>query len=182
MNRSSLRISPLAYRGIYFFMFVLVFWPAADLLTNAWPTQFGNVQWRYGFMGLMGGFLHTPILGITIAMIVAFVLGHTRMLRVLSGLSLAGAVLLGLVLVFFPLDVIQVRSVRPPAQSTPFLAGALIAELKHLTSFVALLLIGLGGWRTARTLGSERAAKSGGTPDLVMKPPTKGRSKGSDSS
>lgn len=172
MTRGKPQIARVAYLGVYFFMFILVFWPVADLVTNTWPTQLGNVQWRYGFMGLLSGFLHTPILGLMIAMITALSLGHRRVLRSLSGVCLAGAVLLGLVVLFFALDVVQVRAMRPAGQLSSFTAGALIAELKHVTAFVALSLLGFGGWKTAGALSGDASAKA--DPGLVMDPKQRG--------
>ena len=42
-----------------------------------------------------------------------------------------------------------------PAESLPsFQAASLIAELKHFTSFLAFMLLGIGGWKTARASSS----------------------------
>lgn len=142
-------VSSWAIRGLYFFTFILVFWPVTDLITNTWPIQLGNLQWRYGFMGLLAGFLHTPILGLVLAMALAYAMEHRRTLRLLSVVSLLGAVGLLAVLLFFALDVVQLRNTVPAERLPSFQAGALIAELKHLTSFVALALLGIGGWKTA---------------------------------
>ena len=38
-------LSSWAILGFYFFAFILVFWPVADLITNTWPIQLGNLQW-----------------------------------------------------------------------------------------------------------------------------------------
>lgn len=152
MSQGAIRASGTSIAGAYFFMFLLFFWPMVDLLTSAWPLQLGNLQWRYGFMGLAAAFLHTPILALLLAMILAFVLGHQRTLAALGLLSFLGVLILLVVLVLFPLDVLQLRSVTERERLASFQMGAAIAELKHLTAFLTLLLLGLGGWRTSRTL------------------------------
>lgn len=161
-------VSSLAIRGLYFFTFILVFWPAADLITNTWPIQLGRLQWRYGFMGLLAGFLHTPILGLALAMVLAYAMAHRRILRLLSAVNLLGAFVLLAVLLFFALDVVQIRNTVPAERLPSFQAGALIAELKHLTSFVVLTLLGIGGWRTAALMEVD-APKHTREPAIVMK-------------
>ncbi len=178
MSQRSIHPSRLGVAGAYFFAFVLFFWPLVDLVTTSFPPQFGTVEWRYGFLGLTAAFLHTPILGIFLAMALALLLGHKGALRILSGLCLLGAVLLIVVLVTFALDVVQMRSITPVEARPAFQAGALIAESKHFTAFLALCLLGLGGWKTASDLsGREKAsdAKSRAE-DLVGMP---GAGKGS---
>lgn len=151
-------MSSWGVRGLYLFAFLLVFWPLADLVTNTLPFQIGNVRWRYGFAGLMAGFLHTPILGLVLATMVAFWRRSRATLRALAFVELLGAVLLVLVMITFALDVVQVRPTRPPESIPSFLAGAGISEAKHLTAFLALLLLGIGSWRTAAGMQPSRAA------------------------
>ena len=152
MKQGSIRPSALGIAGFYFFMFVLVFWPIVDLTSSVWPLQPGNLQWRYGFLGLMSAYLHTPILAIFLASVLAFVLDHSLTLRLISVVCFFGALLLFLVLILFPLDVIQLRGTAPEERLLSFQAGAALAELKHFTAFISLLLLGFGGWRTAREL------------------------------
>ena len=76
----------------------------------------------------------------------------------------------------FPLDVVQMGSAAPPEARPAMKVGAIIAELKHGTAFVALVLLGLGGWRTAGYLaggvgGRSRGESAKRTGDLAMKPP-----------
>jgi len=89
MQQEKMRPSTIGVAGFYFFMFVLVFWPMADLLSSIWPLQLGNLQWRYGAMGLMAAYLHTPILALLLASLLCFVLNHRPALRLISILCLA---------------------------------------------------------------------------------------------
>ncbi len=127
MTHSRPRVSRWAIRGLYFFTFIVIFWPGADLITNVWPLQPGNLQWRYGFMGLLAGFPHTPILGLALAMSLAYAMKHDRTLRMLSAINLIGAAGLLAVLLFFPLDVVQLESAVPTEGLPSFQAGSLIA-------------------------------------------------------
>ncbi len=159
MSQRTIRPSALGVVGAYFFLFLLVFWPAVDFLTTVWSPRLGSVEWRYGAVGLMAAYLTTPILGIGLAMVLAYALRHTRTLLFLSVISLLGALFLIPAMGSFALDVLQLRNARPPEALPSFQAGALIAEMKHLTAFVALSLFCLGGWKTAGDL-SKRAQAS----------------------
>lgn len=175
MSHPTDNASRLAITGLYLFAALLVFWPILDLVTTSWPPQFGTLQWRYGMMGLLASYTHTPILGLVLAMIAAFGLRHTGVLRTVSVLSLLGGLVLLIVLVMFPLDVVQMGSNAPPEARPSMKAGAIIAELKHGTGFLALVLLGLGGWRTAGYLSKGPEARSHGesakrTGDLVKRP------------
>ena len=149
MSQRSIQPSATGIVGAYFFAFLLVFWPMVDYLTTVWAPQFGNVEWRYGAVGLMAAYLTTPLLGMALALLVAFSLRQVNTLRALSMLSLMGAVFLIPAMLSFALDVVQLRSTRPPESLPSFQAGALIAEAKHFTALVTLALFGLGGWTTA---------------------------------
>jgi len=62
----------------------------------------------------------------------------------------------------FALDSIQVRASRPAEGQAPVLAGAVLAELKHLSSFLAFLLLGAGGWSTASRMQTAGPASAPG--------------------
>ena len=167
MRSSRTEVSSWAVRGLYLFAFILVMWPAVDLLTNTAPIRLGDVRWRYGFAGLMAGFLHTPILGLVIATLVAYGRRSRTVLRTLASIDLAGALALLLLLGVFALDVVQVRAMRPPENLPAFFTGAAIAGAKHLTALLVLTCLGIGSWRTAALVDeaptrapTERAAKT----------------------
>jgi hypothetical protein len=160
--------------GLYAFGLLLFFWPFADLVTNALPIRLHNVQWRYGFAGLMAAYLNTPILGLVLATGVAYGLRHGRALRLLSVLQLLVAVSLLLVIGVFALDLLQVRASRPEAARPAVLAGGGIAILKHLTAATVLALLGIGGWRTANRFRGA-GAPSGGSAGIVARKKAGGR-------
>jgi hypothetical protein len=148
MRSSKSDISSWVVRGLYLFAFVLVFWPAVDLLTNTMPFRLGDVRWRYGFGGILAGFLHTPILGLVIATFVAYGRRSRMTLRALASLELLAALALVIVMVMFALDAVQMRAMRPPESLPSFIAGAAISEAKHLTAFLVLVSLGIGSWKT----------------------------------
>ena len=172
MTKRSMSPATLGIAGIYFLLFLLFLWPATDYLTTVWAPRLGEVEWRYGAIGLLTAHLLTPVLAMGLAMVVAFALRHRGALKALSVLSLVGALILIVAMGFFALDVMQLRNVRPPESLPSFQAGALIAELKHFTAFIALTLLGLGGWSTAGRLADadEAVDTPKRRPDLAKKP------------
>lgn len=161
-------LSSWAVAGLYIFGLLLFFWPFTDLVSNAMPPQPGNVQWRYGFAGLMAAYLQTPILGLLLVTGTAWMRGHARTLRWVSVFELLVALGVVLVVIGFALDLLQVRAARPEPARPAVLAGGIIAILKHVSGAGVLTLLGIGGLKTAGKLGSG----AGGADDagrIVMK-------------
>ncbi len=155
MSPNPSRTSAMLVFGAYFFLVTLVLWPVVDLVTTVYPIRWSDPNWRYGAMGLMAAYLSTPVLGVFLATATAYVLGHKTTLRVVSVLSILGFVIVLAVLVFFPMDVLQVRTTTPAEQRSAFLVGAVLAELKHLTAAVALGFLGFGGFQTAKGMAGK---------------------------
>lgn len=163
-------LSRSAITGLYVFGTSLFFWPIADLVSNALPIQLGNFHWRYGFGGLLAAYMSTPVLALVLLMAVAYGLRHPRTLRVLSVFEIIMSVGLLVVIVVFALDMLQVRAARPEAARPSVLAGGIIAMAKHFTSAVVLVLLGIGGWRTAgRWKVREARPSEAGRAGIVMK-------------
>lgn len=168
MSQSTRNVSKWIPIGLYLFAFSLLAAPAVDLITTVIPLRPSEFEWRYGFLGLLPGYLHTPMLGGVLAMGVAYWMKHRTTLRGLSALALAGAGILALAMAMFALDVVQMRGVRPDEVKDAVLAGGLVQEFKYLMATLALGFLGLGGWKTAAGLGPRERKGSAG----VVPPPT----------
>jgi hypothetical protein len=116
-------------------------------------------------MGLMTAYLHTPLLALALALVLAFAVHHKITLRFLSAFSVLGAVILLVGMVFFALDAIQIRSGVPEANRGAFQAGTILSELKFFSVTLALVFLGWGGWRTAGRFPGK--AKADGTSKLT---------------
>ncbi|MGD2044764.1 MAG: hypothetical protein PVH96_00970 [Gemmatimonadota bacterium] len=167
MNRSS-SVSPLVVLGLYVFAATLVLSPISDLATTVWPPRFTDLGWRYGFLGLMAGYLQTPVLGLVLGMATAYWQGQGRGVRISALLSLLGAVILILAMVTFALDVLAMRQVRPEDQRAGVLVGGMLQELKYFGAFLVLALLGLGGQRMAQRF-REKAAHEPSSPGIIRR-------------
>lgn len=148
MTRSQL--SPWAVLGLYLFAFVLVVSPLIDFFTTVWPPRPSDLSWRYGFLGLAAGYLHTPLLGLVLGMSVAFWQDHVGALRFLGIVSAVAAVALMPVLVMWPLDVLMMRDVRAEDAQMGVLLGGVIQEVKYLGVCLILACLGFGGVLTVK--------------------------------
>lgn len=155
MTGSSLQPSPWAVRALYLFALVLVVMPMLDLVTTVLPARPGEFSWRYGAFGLMAGYLHTPMLGLVLGLVVAYWVEHRWVLKLGGVVAGLGALFLGLVMVVFALDVLQMRGMRAEEVQSAVLAGGLLQEIKYLSAALVLAPLGYGAWQTA---GKPRAS------------------------
>jgi hypothetical protein len=154
--------SSWAIWGLYLFALVLVASPLIDLFSTAWPLRPTDLTWRYGFLGLGAGYLNTPLLGLVLAVGVAFWQRHVGTLKTLGVLSAVAAVLLLPVVGLWPLDFLQIRGLRAPDQQRGILVGGAIQEIKYVGAFLVLALLGLGVLATAKVSRGRSAPDSPG--------------------
>lgn len=133
---------------------LLVVLPLFDLASTAWPVQVGNLQWRYGFLGLLSNFIVTPMLGATAAAFAAAELRHRRVLQTLAVLFLISALVLGGAGAAFVLDAIQLRAQLANQIIPNFRTTVLLACVKYLVGGLGLVGLAFGAWRTARAARS----------------------------
>lgn len=155
MSKRILEPPVIGIAAVYFFCFTLVLWPVTDFLTTVSPFRWGALEWRYGAAGIMAVYLITPILGLSFAAVLAFVLRHRITLRMLSGLCLLGAIFLILTLVSLGLDTTQIRNLAIPEGAPSLRLGGLVAAVKHVSALISLILIGIGGWQAATRMSTE---------------------------
>jgi len=131
---------------------LFIVFPLADIFTNVWPLDAGNVQWRYGFFGITSNYLVGPLFGMCLLAAIAVAAEHRRTILAAAALSALGGVLLLAGLAVFGLDILQLRNnVRPEAEFA-FRTGSVKSFLKILATGIAMAVIAAGSFRAARTL------------------------------
>jgi hypothetical protein len=158
---SRLQLSPSVVWALYFFAAVLITSPLIDLVTTAWPPRMMDLSWRYGFLGLAAGYLHTPMIGVVLAVLVAHVEDHRGVLRALGVASLVAVVLLLPVLALWPMDVLQMRDLRAPEVQRGVVIGGVIQEIKYVGACIVLGLLGVGCMQLASSPRRETRAAPG---------------------
>jgi hypothetical protein len=156
--------------GAYVFALTLVLGPVIDLITTVLPARPGDVSWRYGFLGLGGGYLQTPLLGVGIAMAVAIWQEDVVLLRALGITATVGAVALLPIMGTWALDVMQMREMREPEVRGGVLMGGVIQGAKYLGACVALGLAGVGVSKKAKAMRSHvHAEDRSGSPGSLRR-------------
>lgn len=154
-ERMSDLLRAIARPGLYFAALLIVL-PAADFATNVWPFRFGDIQWRFGTVGLLSGFTLTPLLGIAGAVLAAALLELTAVQRVIAVLSVGAAVILVVAQPLFILDWLQMRPGAPPEAVGSMDVGSVKAILKHLAVAGSLVWFGVFAWRQAKRQATHR--------------------------
>lgn len=155
-------VSPWVVRGLYLFAIVLVLSPIMDLTSTVWPMRPTELTWRYGFLGLTAGYLHTPLLGACLALGLAWWTERDGVLRFVGIAMLASVLPLLLAMGMFMLDVLQMRGLREADVQQAVLVGGILQEVKYGSALLVLLALGFGAVRTAgsrrRNPGGRRAS------------------------
>lgn len=142
----------------YFVAFLLIVLSLFDFAGTIWPFLPSDAGWRYGSVGILSGFLLTPMIGSLLAVYVAAFAGQGRVLRVLGIVDLVVAVVLVVGVGSFALDSLQVRSDTNPEARRLLETGAVKVMVKHLAGIVAFGWLGVTALKVGkRTRGIERA-------------------------
>jgi len=156
---------------LYAIALLMLILPATDFISNVWPLNPGDFRWRFGMVGLLAGFLLTPLLGILLATVVAALSEDTRMLRIVSSVAGAGALVLVIFVGLFVLDVLQFRPEVPAERLGSFDFANIRAIVKHLLVAATLGWMSLTGWRTvsANMAGKGKAPRAVATQTVLSR-------------
>lgn len=172
------KLGPLAWAA-YGVAAILVVFPVVDSILGAWPLRLGDVQWRFGSLGLFSRALVTPALGVLLGVATAAAFGHRTRLRALAILAYLGSATCLAILGVFVLDAMQARTQVAAEAMTLFNTASGFAVVKYFTGAVLFALMGFGGFRAARPRGG---AERGKGPGLVVGTSSEGRASESRSS
>jgi hypothetical protein len=160
LHRALAGLRALAW-PVYFAGALTLLLPLADLLASVWPVRIGQLEWRFGSLGLLSGFTLSPVLGLIMCMAAAAVLEHWIVQRLLAVLSMIGAVLLVAMVVIFGFDWLQYRAAAPLEARPGMDTGSIKALAKHGLVSASLLWLGFASWRAGRRPRVPARAKRG---------------------
>jgi hypothetical protein len=162
------RVTSMARRlapCLYLLAVILIVVPLFDAASTTLPFRPGNVQWRFGAVGLFSNTLLTPGLGYLLAVVTAVMLQHVRTQRALAILSWVAIVALAGLLVMFTLDALQTRSLVRPEQRVAFNFACITAACKMLLWMIAFYLFG----RACRVPPALRRSAQATTPSILIR-------------
>lgn len=152
--------------ALYLVGVVMVVIALGDFLGNVWPFRPTAVDWRYSALGILSGFLVTPLFGLLLLAAGAALGGHGKMLRALGVVGILIAAFLLASIALFALDALQVRQQAAPGAKWVTAVSSLIAGAKYLLGSVVALMIGQGAFQAARA--GAPSARSRGQGGLVV--------------
>jgi len=126
--------------------------PIVDASTNAWPWDFGNVQWRFGSTGIMSGYFISMLFGLLLLSAVAVAQQHRRVLYAVSAICGLTALLLLLASVTYTLDVLQVHPMVREDQAQMFKIGSLKTAFKIGGSVLCAIALTLASFKSAKDI------------------------------
>lgn len=162
MSEDRIRV---VYSAVYFLAVALVVIPLFEGLSQIFPLSPTAVRWRYGLVGYIGNSLPLPLLGWVMAVVGSAFLGHRRVLKALSVLSLLLVVGIIVSLGFFFLDALELRGSVNPELKRAFDSASMKAALSFGLALLTLAWISWGGWKAAQSglsTSGGREGKSGG--------------------
>jgi len=131
---------------------VLVLFTALDMLQAAWPLDVGLVNWRVLVIGALARILAMPLLGLVLAYGAALILEQPRVLRTLAIVNVAMAAIIPVGLVFYALDVLQLRDQVVAGDRSRYDMGIFVSFSRYGLGFLALLGMAWGEWGAARAM------------------------------
>ncbi len=113
------------------------------------PYRGSEASWRFGAAGLFyNSVAVSPIFGLAMAAVAAYLLDQRTMLRVLSVIAFVLGVLLIISFPFFILDFLQLRKQVNPAGKDGYDYVSLKAVLTGSIMALAALVVAVGAWRS----------------------------------
>lgn len=167
MDASSVVLRPVAW-SLYAIGALIFLAPFGDLAAGVGSLNPGAVPWRFGVAGLLSGALVLPIVGLGLWFAAAALLKHRRILRTLSVVSAMLLLLVGVILVVFALDALQVRVQVRQDEKRAFDLAALKAAMTYLLEGVVLAVLTVNFHRAARLVTAARSARRNDTSPLLV--------------
>jgi hypothetical protein len=135
---------------LYWVAGFLVVFPLVDSIMAVTPMRPGDAGWRFGAMGIFSRALMTPILGLSLLLVVATAREQWRVVRGAAVLSGVVATVLLVALALFGLDALQVRGRMPAQAQDAFDVATAIAAAKYVGALVFLFMVTYRAWKASR--------------------------------
>lgn len=161
-------------KGVYPVGALIVLSAVLEPGLRVWPLRLGEVGWRFGAVGMFSTAVIGVLFGIVCTMGIAALLGHRRTFRTLAGLNLAMGVTVGIVLMLFLLDALQLRDSVNPEMKFGFDLSVMKAAVTLFLSVAIAFAVGLGGWLSARDGAKSRSKGAKEGAGLLLHPQTQG--------
>lgn len=134
---------------LYVVAALLIVIPMVDVVLGVPAPQFSNVQWRFAAVGALSGYTLTPVLGLSMALVIAAFLKQYAVQRWLVAAVLSLAAILIALSFGFVRDMLELRVSVPEDGRAAFNSAWERAIAKLALSALALVYM---GWRARRMI------------------------------
>jgi len=139
-----MRFPRLLAQAGYLLAAMLVVLPFLDLVSAILPLRPGSLTWRFASAGSFSRALMTPLLGLLLASVIGYLLGHGRALRVAAVCSAGLVLMVGFAALRFLIDTGSMWG-QAPAEARGLLAfGSVTVLIKLALALVVAVLLTLG--------------------------------------
>jgi hypothetical protein len=138
--------------AIYAISLAFILAPLIDIVTNVWPMEPGDMQWRFAFFGVAANYLISPLFGVGMLAVAGALSHHRGVLLTAMVLAVIGAVALLVCSLLYGLDVLQLRGNVREEAAFAFKVGSAKSMFKMLLTAVALILVAVGSRRAWKDL------------------------------
>ncbi|MFZ5623638.1 MAG: hypothetical protein ACOY71_04300 [Gemmatimonadota bacterium] len=132
-----------------------------EVFSTIYPVQPGNLQWRFGTLGLLLGRATPMVIADAFIVAGAAALGHVTFLRIWGILHLVLALLLLGALGLFALDAVQIRSLVPPDGHQRLTLATARAAGGGLLAIAVAVVLGIVCLKQAASARNEARQRAG---------------------
>jgi hypothetical protein len=150
--------------ALYPILIVLVLNQLADVLVSIMPMRTDEVTWRYGAQGFLVSSMPTVAIGTALTLALAALQDHRVFARWIGVWAVAFAVIVGVAVISFGLDALQVRRLIPENAKSQF-DDQSFKSLVIAVLFVPAMI--WTGWSAIRFAKGAGAKDDGPTPLVV---------------
>jgi hypothetical protein len=159
--------------ALYAMSVMLIILPFSEVAAQiGWRVQPGLLAWRTGVVGVLGSMTATPMFGLILAIVTAYVCNHFRTLRVLSVITALTTLLVIGLIALFSLDAMQMRSALREDLRPGFTISVTKALINFGVTIITLIITTVATFRAgwgAKVKTAKREARVGtlDTPLLI---------------
>jgi hypothetical protein len=163
-----MRLNRAAVWAAYLIIGLMLFMPQLEAVFTLVPARFGETSWRFGAVGTVSGMLIQNAFVLLAVGVIAFALGHRKVLRTLAVVALLAGLVTTLISGMFTLDALELRNAVRPEARRAFDFSTIMAVIKMVTIGPTVFLLGVAAWITSRRAPFEkRAGEATASPLLV---------------
>ena len=147
---------------------LLVFIPVLQALSQIWPLQLNNIQWRFQVANVLSSVLLLPYLGLQLIAVTARRSGGRGIERVIGVVALLSSLVLLASIAVFVLDALQLKTIVQSRAMEGFQLTVGRVVLVVVVFFVAFLLMGIALLRGKKKDTDSNKSRAKATEESVL--------------